>query len=115
MDIEKRITVGPTHTDSYNIVHHPQYFVWIEEGIMEWLISTYGGMDGICYEISKFHCKFLSPGILYDSLLVRVIPKGRKGAQGEETVKFQGKILKDNTKAPVMEGEFVVKIKEITE
>ena len=40
MDFETTIIVGPTDTDSYNIIHHPQYFIWIEKVILEWLIST---------------------------------------------------------------------------
>lgn len=113
MDIEKKITVGPTDTDSYNIIHHPQYFVWVEEAILQWLLSSYGSMENIRYEVSKFHCKFISPGLLYDTLLLRMLPKNRKSNATEETVKFQVKIINDKTKAPVIEADFFVNIKGI--
>ena len=111
MDIEKRIIVGPTDTDSYNIVHHPQYFVWIEEAVLEWLLSTYGSLVNIGYEVEKFNCKFLSPGLLYDPLLLRLMPKGRSKTEQGETIKFQVKLMKDSTKAPVLEGMFFVNIR----
>lgn len=114
MDIEKKIIVGPTDTDSYNIVHHPQYFIWVEEAILNWLISTYGSMEGLSYDVTKFHCKFISPALLYDSLLLRIIPKSRKSNLTEETVKFQIKLMKDATKAPVLEADFFVTIKGIS-
>ena len=111
MDIEKRIIVRPTDTDSYNIVHHPQYFVWVEEAILEWLISSYGSPENISYEISKFNCKFISPGLLYDTLLLRLLPKGKKANDQQETVKFQVKLIKDSTKSPVIEADFFVNIR----
>lgn len=115
MNIENRIIVGPTDTDSYNIVHHPQYFVWVEEALLEWLVSTYGSMENLSYEVSKFHCKFLSPGLLYDTLLLRMLPKNRKSNLTEEPVKFQVKIMNDKTKAPVIEADFFVTVKGIAQ
>ena len=111
MDIEKRIIVGPTDTDSYNIVHHPQYFVWIEEAVLEWLLSTYGRPENLPYEISKFNCNFISPGLLYDPMLLRLMPKGRSKTEQGETIKFQVKIMKDSTKAPVLDGVFFVNVR----
>lgn len=111
MDIEKKIIVGPTDTDSYNIIHHPQYFIWVEEAILEWLILTYGSMDGLSYEVNQFHCKFISPGLLYHPLLLRLIPKNRKRNLPEESVKFQVRIMNEKTKASVIEADFFVTIK----
>ena len=113
MDIEKKIIVGPTDTDSYNIIHHPQYFIWVEEAILEWLIASYGSMKDLSYEVSKFHCKFISPGLLYDTLHLRMLPKNRKRNLSEETVKFQVKITNDKT--PVIEADFFVTVKGITQ
>ncbi len=111
MDIEKRIIVGPTDTDSYNIVHHPRYFVWIEEAVLEWMLSTYGSLEKLSYEVGKFNCKFISPGLLYDPLLLRLMPKGKSKTEQGESIKFQVKIMKDNTKAPVIDGVFFVNVR----
>lgn len=111
MDIEKNIIVSPTDTDSYNIIHHPQYFIWIEEAILEWLISTYGSLERVSYEICKFQCKFISPGILYDNLALQLIPKGRKQTATDEIIKFQVRIMKKQTKSSVIEADFYVKVK----
>lgn len=111
MNVVKKIRVGPTDTDSYNIVHHPQYFIWIEEAILEWLLSTFGNLHQISYEIGKFQCKFISPGILYDNLLLQLNPKGRKSTGSEETVKFQVRMFNEETKHSVIEADFFVAIK----
>ena len=111
MDIEKRIIVRPTDTDSYNIVHHPQYFVWVEEAILECLISSYGSPEKLSYEINKFNCKFISPGLLYDELILRLIPKNRKSSETEETLNFRAKIIKAGSKATVIEADFFVNIR----
>lgn len=111
MDIEKNIVVSPTDTDSYNIIHHPQYFIWIEEAILEWLISTYGSLEQVSYKIDKFQCKFLSPGILYDNLVLQLIPKSRKRTPADENIKFQARILKKHSKSSVIEADFYVRVK----
>lgn len=111
MNIEKYIIVGPTDTDSYNIIHHPQYFVWIEEAILEWLISAYGSLEQVSYEICGFQCKFISPGVLHDSLLLQLIPKNRKRTDADEILKFQARILKKQGKSTVIEADFYVKVK----
>lgn len=112
MEIEKRITVCPTDTDPYNIIHHPQYFIWTEEAILEWLISDYGSPDEISYEITKFRCKFISVGVLYDELSLRLCPRGRKKDGDEEVVKFQVRITNLKNKNQVIDGEFFVRVKE---
>lgn len=112
MDIEKKIIVGPTDTDSYNIIHHPQYFIWIEKAILEWLISTYENINNIIYEISKFQCKFISPGILYDNLTLYLRCKGNKRLNDEDSIKFQVKILNQETKNTVIEADFFVKVRD---
>lgn len=111
MDIEKNIIVSPTDTDSYNIIHHPQYFIWIEEAILEWLISTYGSLEQVSYDISKFQCKFISPGILYDNLVIQLILKNRKRTATDENIKFQARIVKKQNKSSVIEADFYVKVK----
>jgi acyl-CoA thioesterase FadM len=111
MDIEKKIIVGPTDTDSYNIIHHPQYFIWIEDAILEWLISTYRSLEQISYEIQKFQCKFISPGILYDDLLLQLNPKGKKFNNSDENIKFQVRIVKQKTKSSVIEADFFIRVK----
>lgn len=115
MDIEKNIIVTPTDTDSYNIIHHPQYFIWIEEAILEWLISTYGSLEQVSYEICKFQCKFISPGILYDSLVLRLIPKSRKRNDYYEDIKFQVRLMIKQSKKTVIESDFYVKVKGKTD
>lgn len=111
MDIEKNIIVGPTDTDSYNIIHHPQYFIWIEKAILEWLISSYGSLEKVSYEICKFQCKFLSPGILYDHLVLQLRLKYRKHVDVAEDIKFQARIIKEQNKSSVIEADFYVKVK----
>lgn len=111
MDIEKNIIVSPTDTDSYNIIHHPQYFIWIEEAILEWLIPAYGSLEQVSYEICKFQCKFISPGILYDNLVLQLILKSRKRTATDENIKFQVRIMKKQSKSSVIEADFYVKVK----
>ena len=111
MDIEKSIIVNPIDTDSYNIIHHPQYFVWIEEAILEWLISAYGSLEQVSYEICRFQCKFISTGILYDNLVLRLIHKSRSRSDTDENNKFQAKIMKKQDKSTVIESDFYVKVK----
>lgn len=111
MNIEKDIIVAPTDTDSYNIIHHPQYFIWIEEAILEWLISTYGSLEQVSYEISKFQCKFISPGKLHDSLVLQLIPKSRKCNDSDKNIKFQIRIITKQNKKTVIESDFYVKVK----
>ncbi len=110
MDFETTIIVGPTDTDSYNIIHHPQYFIWIEKVILEWLISTYGNIDGLTYEINKFQCKFLSPGVLNDKLTLRLRYKGKKALSDRACLKFQVSIANQTTRHPVIEADFFVKV-----
>ncbi len=112
MDIEKRITVCPTDTDPYNIIHHPQYFIWTEEAILEWLISDLGNLNEISYEIIKFRCKFISVGVLYDELSLRLCPRGRKKAEGGEVIRFQVRVTNLKNKNQVIDGEFFVRVKE---
>ncbi len=94
MNIEKKILVGPTDTDPYNIVHHPVYFNWMEEAILQWILETYGSLNSISYQIDKFQCKFISPARLYDELILHLHSK-RIG----KSFLFQGKIIdkKNNT------------------
>lgn len=111
MDIEKNIIVSPTDTDSYNIIHHPQYFIWIEEAILEWLILNYSSLEQVSYEIDKFQCKFISPGILYDNLVLQLIYKSRKRTASEENIKFRARIIKKQNKSSVIDADFYVKVK----
>lgn len=111
MDIEKNIIVSPTDTDSYNIIHHPQYFIWIEEAILEWLISTYDSLEQVSYEISKFQCKFISPGMLYDILVLQFNLRSRNKTTTGENIRFQIRIIKKQSKSSVIEADFNVDIK----
>ncbi len=113
MDFETQILVCPSDTDSYNIIHHPQYFVWVEQAILEWLDATYQGINNVSYEILKFQCKFLSPGLLYERLTLSLRCKGKKTADG--VLKFQVKIIKQANKQPVLDGDFFVKVREVYE
>lgn len=112
MDIEKKIIVGPTDTDSYNIIHHPQYFIWIEKAILEWLILTYGGIHELFYQINKFQCKFISPGILYDNLILQLRCKGKKATNNEENIRFQVKLINSKNGGSVMAADFFIKVKD---
>ncbi len=112
MDIEKRIIVCPTDTDPYNIIHHPRYFVWTEEAILEWLISDYGDLNKLSYEITEFRCKFISVGVLYDEMSLRLSPRKRKKAADGENIKFQVRITNLKNKNQVIDGEFFVRVKE---
>ena len=103
--------VGPTDTDSYNIIHHPQYIIWMEEAILEWLISTYGNMEKLSYEISKVQCKFISPGVLYDNLLLRLRLKNRTAAHDDENMKFQVKIVNQKDQGSVLKAELFLTVK----
>lgn len=111
MDIEKKIMVGPTDTDSYNIIHHPQYIIWMEEAILEWLLSTYGNMEKLSYEISKVQCKFISPGVLYDNLLLQLRFKNRTAAHDGENMKFQVKIVNQKDQGSVLKAELFLTVK----
>lgn len=111
MDIEKKIMVGPTDTDSYNIIHHPQYIIWMEEAILEWLLSTYGNMEKLSYEISKVQCKFISPGVLYDNLLLQLRLKNRTVAHDDENMKFQVKIVNQKDKGSVLAADLFLTVK----
>lgn len=110
MDIEKKIIVGPANTDSYNIIHHPQYFIWIEEAILEWILSFYGSLEQVSYEICKFQCKFISPGILYDDLVLQLFSKDRKHNGSDEIIKFQVRIVKQQSRSSIIEADFYAKV-----
>ncbi len=105
MDIEKKILVGPTDTDPYNIVHHPVYLNWMEEAILQWILEEYGSLKSISYRIEKFQCKFISPARLYDELILRLYLK-RKG----QSILFQGKIINQNTNTLCVDENFWVRI-----
>ena len=102
MDFQQTIIVGPTDTDSYNIIHHPQYFIWIEKAIFEWLLSNYDNIEHSTYKIDKFQCKFLSPGNLYDRLTLYLRYKGKKILHDGANMKFQTKIINQRTRSPII-------------
>lgn len=105
MDIEKNIIVGPTDTDSYNIIHHPVYFIWTEQAILQWLLNTYKSLDLNTYKIEKIQSKFITPGKLYDELILYLHPKKRN-----ERIQFQGRIINVETKKLLVEINFWVRI-----
>ncbi len=105
MDIEKQILVGPTDTDPYNIVHHPVYFNWMEQAILQWILETYGSMNSISYTIEQFQCKFISSAKLYDELSLRLHPKRK-----ENRILFQGKITNQKNNQLLVEESFFVRI-----
>lgn len=115
MGFEKSLRVMPTDTDPYNIIHHPRYFVWIEEAVLEWLISDTGSLDGISYGIENFTCKFISSGVLYDELILRLNLRSRKKADGGEKYKFRVGITNKKTKKTLLEGDFLVGVSEKTD
>lgn len=112
MDYEKKILVCPSDTDSYNIIHHPQYLIWSEEAILEWLFSNFDSLDNLDYQISNFQCKFLSPGLLYDRLVLKLINKREKLIDGYRTFKFHIRITKEKSNTLVVEADFFVKVEE---
>lgn len=89
MGLEKSLRVMPTDTDPYNIIHHPQYFVWIEEAVLEWLISDVGSLTEISYGIDNFSTKFISSGVLYDELILRLNLRSRKRLTAEKNLNFE--------------------------
>lgn len=69
-----QIVVGPMDTDSYNIVHHPVYFVWAEAAIHHYFRSNPSEFLSITAEaeltIAGIRCKFNHPAKLYDELTI---------------------------------------------
>ncbi len=112
MDYEKKILVCPTDTDSYNIIHHPQYLIWAEEAILEWLFSNLKSPDNLEYQMTKFQCKFISPGLLYDRLVLKLMHKGTKRDTDSQILKFHLTIIKELNNGIVIDADFFVKVKE---
>ena len=82
------ITVGPTDTDSYNIVHHPMYFVWAEAAVYDYVMQNRSAFpqlregSGFGCRLEQLQSKFHMPGRLYDRLELQTVCKTSCGADG---------------------------------
>ena len=76
------VRVGWTDTDSYQIVHHPVYLIWIEKAILEELathLEKYALVSSpALLRIVSFRAKFSHPSFLGSHVAVRVKPLDRK-------------------------------------
>lgn len=104
------VTVGPTDTDAYNIVHHPMYFIWAEAAIYRYMlenpVDATAHMD---FSIAEIHCKFSRPARLHDQLSIFTKPKLRRLENGN--LQFDVKIINTrqryNVLVAVVEVQFV--------
>ena len=121
-DIVNRMTirVGPVDIDSYNIVHHPQYLIWCEKAILQWMEEYAPNKERYKrniyrYVVKKFECKFCNPAEFDDELqiCVKAIKKDLTKdmlSEDRENWKFHIRIENAATKARVIDGEFEIRI-----
>lgn len=82
------VTVGSTDTDSYNIVHHPMYFVWSEAAVYDYVRQERAAFpqlpEGSAFtcKLEQLRSKFQTPGHLYDRLELQTVCKSVCDADG---------------------------------
>lgn len=102
-DSQYSVTVGPTDTDSYNIVHHPMYLVWCEAAIYQYLLANPETYPVTEYEIRHFSCKFQSPARLHDRLNAVVVCAAQRQ---DEPTQFRVQLSNAETGAVVVNAKF---------
>lgn len=74
---ETTLRVRYAETDQMNVVYHSNYIIWFEVGRVEMLRQlgfTYREMerqDGICLAVAEARCRFKSPALYDDLILIR--------------------------------------------
>lgn len=94
------VRVGWADTDSYQIVHHPVYLIWIEEAILE-EISIHPReyvleSPPALLRIISFRAKFIHPAFLGSHVTIRVKPLDRKPIGKEKNSFFRFSVQIDD-------------------
>lgn len=113
-DSSIQIRVGVTDLDSYNIVHHPQYLIWCEKAIWEWMRewASEKEMEGIgLFDVKKVVCKFCGAARLGEMLEIYVKENAKEEEFGGDKRKFSVRIENTVTKARVLEGDFEIAVR----
>lgn len=108
------VTVGPADTDSYNIVHHPMYFVWFEQAIYRYITEHPADFAARTdFTIVGFQCKFSRPAKLHDKLAVSARPKPHPAANGNP--QFEVRIVNALQRYPVLSANVEIRLSQQTE
>jgi acyl-CoA thioesterase FadM len=88
--------VLPGDTDSYEIVHHPNYFVWFEYAIREDMLSRYEEADGICNitcEIIDIRTRFITAAVEGD--LIGIVAEYKGSCDDGQYIEYDLKCIRE--------------------
>jgi acyl-CoA thioester hydrolase len=103
---EARVRVRYAETDQMGVVYHSNYIIWFEIGRVE-LMRTLGyeykqmEMDGIRLPVAEVRCRYKSPALYDDELVVRTRLHNVRGS----LIRFGYEVVRESDKTLLAEGE----------